>query len=95
MGLKYGITLPAPTAPDFASFELEETKNGSVGVDAVDGTSTFVYAQGDDISWRVREVDDAGLKGEWSDPYAFMASDTIPPGKAGSVTAMLLEEVPD
>lgn len=99
MGLIYQVGLSEVLSPDVVYRELEVHVNGvatiyKVGVD----DKTFVLPpmnEGVVVSVLVRDVDDAGNVGDWSEPYNFDTKDTIRPKTPGAVTVALLEEVAD
>lgn len=91
--LIYGVEVPPPTAADVVKTELGVSVNGGEEtVVVVTSTDEFAYSQGDVVTWRSRGVDDAGNKAEWSEPFTFTASDTIPPPKSGAPSPVLLRE---
>lgn len=91
--LIYQVALPASTDPDVVSWEMETTVNGaSPSVSAVTDKQEVGFNQGDSVSLRVREVDDADNKSEWSEAMAFTASDTLPPATPGAPGVTLVRE---
>ncbi len=91
--LNYKLTLPAATATDVVKWEQETTLNGAAPVvaEAKDGDMQ-PYTQGDTVSVRWREVDDAGNFSDWSDPLTFTAADTLAPTKPGVAGLELVSE---
>lgn len=99
MGLIYQVNLSDVLSPDVVYRELEVHVNGESTIYKVGvKDKTFVLPpmnEGVTVSLLVRDIDDAGNVGDWSEPYNFDTKDTIKPKTPGAVTVTLLEEVAD
>jgi len=99
MGLIYQVGLSEVLSPDVVYRELEVHVNGVATIYKVGvNDKTFVLPpmnEGVVVSVLVRDIDDAGNVGDWSEPYNFDTKDTIKPKTPGAVTVALLEEVAD
>lgn len=99
MGLVYKVFMPEVVDADLVKRILKVSVDGvdsfvdvPVNVDSVDLSPVADNAA---VSLTVAGVDDAGNQGDWSDPYDFVAVDTIFPVKPGLVSVKLIAEVAD
>ncbi len=91
--LNYKMTLPSATDPDVVSWNLETTLGSDPPVVApINDGDLLSYEQGTLVSLRLQEVDDAGNISEFSDPFSFTATDTLPPSKPGQPVLELVSE---
>lgn len=97
MALKYKITLPAPGANDVVSRKLSTSINGGEATvtelpgDALE--TEALYADDDNVSLTLVDVDDAGNESAPSPTLEFVAKDTIAPNAPGELGATLIEEI--
>lgn len=93
--LVYKLILPPPGAPDVVTRELAVFKNGGAEPHAilsvVDGQE-ITFDQGDVVTLRLVDIDDAGNRSEPSPPFDFVATDTIAPPAPGAPGVELLRE---
>lgn len=99
MGLVYQVYMPEVLDADLVKRVLKVTVDGVDSfIDvAVADTSVELFPVADNaaVSLALAGVDDAGNQGDWSDPYDFVAVDTIFPVKPGMVSVKLIAEVAD
>lgn len=91
--LHYKLHLPEVPDKDVTKWELETTLNGGNPSQAeVAEGAPLDFNQGDQVTLRLRDYDDANNASEWSDPLTFTATDTLPPSKPGQPTLELVSE---
>ena len=96
MGLVYELTCSAPTDLDVVERRLTVTVNGNVvATDSYSNTVTVLgertFAQGDNVTVSLVDVDDAGNVSEPA-VIEFVANDTIAPSVPGLNIKLVREE---
>lgn len=96
MALRYKLTFGAPKAPDVVEHEMTVTENGvdqtPVSLPVATLTTEFVVQDGSAVSVKTRDKDDAGNWSEFSPPFTFTASDTLPPAAPDAPGVLLIGE---
>lgn len=99
MGLIYELHVPSPSSFDVASRVIRVTINGIHGDMPLIVTESTVLTgpvkENSKVSVQIQDIDHAGNHSEWSEPYEFVAVDTLPPPQPGKVSAVLISQVPD
>ena len=99
MGLIYELQVPSPSSYDVASRVIRLTVNGVSGdmplIVTESTVSTGPIKENSRVSVQIKDIDHAGNHSEWSEPYEFIALDTLPPPQPGKVGAVLVSQVPD
>lgn len=95
MPLVYGLSTAASTAADVAIHRIKEIVNDGAPrmFDGHDGDE-LKYERNDTISLTQKDIDSSGNEGVESDPFVFVAHDSIAPPKAGQPGVTLIREEP-